>query len=244
MTIQSKPEPHRPRTAREFVYDEVTRAIATGELQPGARLNEKSLSEWLNVSRTPIRESLNALDADGFVELIPHHGAVVRTMDPEDLRDEYILRTAYESLAVERSVPRLPQSELDHLATVNTEMHRALEQGEISTFLRLNRTFHLGLYASCDSRRLLSLIESSWDREDTFRRCYYTSDDAVSAETHMHDELLEAYQRRDAARARDVVKESLLATGTLLADRLASRTEPSSGTRTGPSEQHTGVPTH
>lgn len=213
----------RHRTAREFVYDEVTRAIATGVLAPGAHLNEKSLSEWLNVSRTPIREALNALDADSFVEIVPHHGAVVRTMDPQDLRDEYILRAAYESLAVERSVPRLEPSELDRLSEVNDSMHVALESAEISTFLVLNRTFHLGLYSACDSPRLLTLIESSWDREDVFRRYYYTTDDAISAETHMHDDLLDAFRRRDAAHARDLVKESLLATGQSLAERLSSR---------------------
>jgi len=211
----------RHRTAREFVYDEVTRAIATGALAPGSRLNEQVLSDWLKVSRTPIREALNALDADSFVEIVPHHGAVVRSMDPQDLRDEYVLRAAYESLAVERSVPRIAEEELTRLGELHEHMSSALTEGEMSLFLSMNREFHLGLYGACDSPRLLSLISSSWDREDVFRRYYYVLDDAESTETHMHQDLLDAYRDRDATRASDLVKHSLLTTGQALADRLS-----------------------
>lgn len=216
-----EPGRSRHRTARQFAYDQIVEAITDGSLSPGARLNEQQLSEWLDISRTPIREALSALAGDGVVELIAHQGGVVRTLNPEDLRDEYVLRAALESLAVELSVPMVPDAELDQLVELNRSMDDALHNGQLREFLSMNRHLHLRLYSYCESPRLLALIESSWDREDIFRRHYYSHAGARDTETHMHDELLDAYRRRAAAEARELVKRSLLATGEALVHQIS-----------------------
>jgi DNA-binding GntR family transcriptional regulator len=205
------------------VYDSLTKAIGTGEIHPGERLSEQGLAEWLQVSRTPIREALAALASDGLIEVIPHKGAVVKTMHPDDIKEEYIVRAALESLAVELGVAQVPADVLDELDRLTDEMHELLRQDDVHGFLDRNRELHLRLYSFCGSARLLSLIESAWDKENFMRRFYYTLDHGPEEEEDMHHELLARYRRRDAAGARDLVKDSLLRTGAALAEQLRGR---------------------
>lgn len=212
--------PSRHKTAGEFAYDELTRAISTGKLKPGEHLGEKELSAWLNVSRTPVREALSRIANDGLIEVIPHRGAVVKAMDPADIWEEYVVRAALESLAVELSVPHVPDDVLADLTDETEQMHEALRNDKLHQFLDMNRDLHLRLYSYCDSPRLLGMIESAWDKENFLRRYYYSRDASRSDEEHMHNELLECYRTRDARRAAELVRNSLLETGISLAERL------------------------
>jgi DNA-binding GntR family transcriptional regulator len=208
--------PARHKTAKDFVVDAVTQALSEGRMKPGDRLNEKELSEWLQVSRTPVREALNILERDGLVQLIPHRGAVVRTITADEIRDEYTLRAALESMAVELAVPKVPDQVVRELRTLVENMHRP-GGDDVHDYLDMNKELHLRLYQFSGNRRLTSLIESSWDRENYFRRFYFQLSDGPDHEERMHMALVEACERRDAVAARDLVKNSLLEAAELLA---------------------------
>ncbi len=230
MILRSTPSPARHKTARDYVYDALTQAITDGNIQPGERLSEQELGDWLQVSRTPVREALAALAKDGLVELVAHRGAVVKTMNPEDIREEYVIRAALEGLAVELGVHHVPDDVLDELTVLSDEMHALLRSDDVQGFLDKNRELHLRLYSYCGSPRLVSLIESAWDKENFFRRFYYTLSDGPEEEEHMHHDLLDAYRRRDQHGAHQLMKDSLLRAGEALARQLAERRTPTSPT--------------
>jgi DNA-binding GntR family transcriptional regulator len=219
--FSAPPPPARHKTAKDYVCDSLTQAFSNGQLPPGSRLNEKDLSEWLNVSRTPIREALAALAKDGLIEVIPHRGAVVKAVTAEDIREEYTIRAALEGLAIELAVPHVPEEVLAELAALVDEMHDLLRAGDVPGFLECNRQMHLRLYSYCGSPRLLAMIESAWDKENFFRR-FYTLHEGPDEEEHMHRDLLDACRRRDSQGAHHLVKESLLTAAALLASRLVA----------------------
>lgn len=219
--------PPRHKTAKEYVYEALTQAFAEGRIPPGARLSEKELSEWLNVSRTPVREALAALEGDGLVEIVRHRGAVVKTITAEDIREEYTVRAALESLAVELAVPHVPDDVLTELSALVDEMHAPAAEDDLEGFLERNRLLHLRLYSFCGSQRLITMIESAWDKENYFRRFYYALSEGPEQEEHMHHELIQACKRRDAAAAHDLVKNSLLEAAELLARQFKGSENPS-----------------
>ena len=218
MDLESSERPARPPTAKDFVVDAITQALSEGRMKPGDRLSEKELSEWLKVSRTPVREALNLLESDGLVQLSPHRGAIVRTISAAEIREEYTLRAALESMAVELAVPKVPDEVLQELRQLVAKMHS--HHGEdVHDYLEMNKELHLRLYQYSGSRRLMSLIESSWDRENYFRRFYFQSSEGPEHEERMHLALVEACERRDAIGARDLVKDSLLEAAEVLANQ-------------------------
>jgi len=210
--------PPRHKTAKDYVYDALTQAFTEGRITPGSRLGEKELSEWLKVSRTPVREALAALEGDGLVEIVAHHGAVVRTITAEDIREGYTVRAALESLAVELAVPRVPDDVLAELSQLVDEMHAPEAVDDVQGFIERNRELHLRLYSFCGSQRLITMIESAWNREDYFRRFYYALSEGPEHEDHMHHDLIRACIRRDASAAHDLVKNSLLEAAEVLAE--------------------------
>ncbi len=95
---------HQP--LRSLVSDELRRLVVTGELPPGSRIVEDRLAERLGVSRNPVREALQALAAEGFVEILPRRGAVVAQITPEQAEDLFDVRTALEPLAARLAARR------------------------------------------------------------------------------------------------------------------------------------------
>ena len=91
-------------------YEQIRQAIVEGRYRAGQRLVEKNLGEEFQVSRTPVREALRALESEGLVVSLPNKGAVVRSLSAQDVYDIYDLRVRLELLAAERAA-RYPRPE-------------------------------------------------------------------------------------------------------------------------------------
>ncbi len=94
------------------VYDALRAAILHGELAPGTALRETALAEQFHVSRTPVREAIRRLEAEGLVRVEPRRGAVVSELALDELDEIYDIRSALETLAATRAVTRISAREL------------------------------------------------------------------------------------------------------------------------------------
>lgn len=215
----------RHATAKDYIYDAITTAIFEGRFAPGERLLEKDVSAWLQVSRTPVREALSALEGDGLVEIMPHRGAIVRRFGAQDIRDLYIVRAALESLATELAVAHGPDTLADDLDRIDASIRDAAVAGDIAQALELNRQFHMSLYEHCGSERLTNSIASAWRRAEYFRWHAYGTAEGTGHEADAHASLLAAVRERDGAAAGALVKHSLLTMGDRLATTLPSPLE-------------------
>ena len=111
----------------ELAYRKIRQAIIEGRYQPGQRLIEQRISEEFDLSRTPVRESLRRLDAEGLVIIERNRGAVVRPVAREEILDLYELRSRLEALAAERAAARATAEDLAELdeAIAEFEIGRA-----------------------------------------------------------------------------------------------------------------------
>lgn len=109
MAVSGLTAPQRSRTA----HDHVAFAILSGELSGGTRLLQTKLAAELDLSTTPLREALRDLAMEGLVVFDPHRGAVVRTLDIDEVREIYELRITLEPIMVRRVAERITAEQFD-----------------------------------------------------------------------------------------------------------------------------------
>lgn len=202
-------EAHR-QTSTAFAYGQLKRAILDGHLAPGARLREQELVDWLSVSRTPVREALRKLHAEGLVEILSYKGAMVRPLDADEVREEYILRAALEGMAAELAVQNLLPDDLQRLEELALHLEQALGAQNAEQYLKANFAFHSALYALSGSSSLMAGIDAAWEKDNMYRRVAYALPGGWDEELRFHRALIAACRSRDANEARRLVQRSCL----------------------------------
>ncbi|WP_440710484.1 GntR family transcriptional regulator [Herbiconiux sp. YIM B11900] len=160
-------------TKTEQAYDILRTKIMDGALQPGDRVVIDQLGREHGISSVPWRESLRRLEAEGWVDIIPNAGAVVKTYDAFAWARSIRLLSRIEGLATALSAPHLTDDDFAHAKDLNRQMGDALANFDTVRFGRLNRTFHEVLCSRCDDARLLDLVMSEWARMDVIRRAVH-----------------------------------------------------------------------
>jgi DNA-binding GntR family transcriptional regulator len=146
------------RNASVAATELIREAIIDGTLEPGQRLKEEELARELGISRTPIREALLMLQAEGLVDAIPNRGAMVRVHTSVDLEDLYQLRALLEGYAARRAATRITDEEIEVLRA-SCERFDALDsEKELREFVRENMVFHSTILDIAGSARLSSMV--------------------------------------------------------------------------------------
>lgn len=147
------PALHRPNLSDDLATA-LRESIVDGQLAAGQRVNEVRVAASLGVSRTPLREALAALAAEGALTCIPRRGFFVRELTPDEARDIYPIRAILDPAALTQS--GLPSQE--RLALLD-RLNRALASSEeVERAIELDDAWHLELYADCTNAALMELI--------------------------------------------------------------------------------------
>jgi DNA-binding GntR family transcriptional regulator len=193
--------------ATDTAYEAVRQMILSGEAEAGSRLGEAELAETLGLSRTPVREALQRLGADGLVDVLPHRGARVARWTRDDLAEIFELRSLLEPYAAARAA-RLGRDEavLAELGGHCAAMERAAADGDLARVAQLNSRFHAALIDASGNRRLPAMLTSVMHAPlilGTFRR--YDAE-AMARSMNHHRELVAALTARDPAWAESVMR--------------------------------------
>ncbi len=188
------------RAASARIADHLRDAILAGQIGPGERIRQEDVAERLGTSRLPVREALRILEAEGLTEHAANKGSRVPLLDPRELDVVYQMRERLEPLALTESLPHLSDSEIQELETIQ---ERIAADVDLSEFLVLDRAFHLGSYAGCDTEQLVSSVVRMWNSTQHYRRVFMTlgGPDRRWIVDHEHRLLLDAIKRRDAVDA-------------------------------------------
>lgn len=116
--------------------------IVEGRIAPGAKLNERALAEQLQVSRTPLREAIKTLAAEGLVELLPNRGAVAAQLSAQDVADTFEVIAGLEGQSGELAAQRITAPELAEIRALHYEMLAAHTRRDLPTYYRLNAQIH------------------------------------------------------------------------------------------------------
>jgi DNA-binding GntR family transcriptional regulator len=185
----SEDDPALP-TSTLRVREAIQHAIVTGALAPGERLRAEALAHRFGTSRTPVREALLSLEAEGLVAIAPHRGAVVRAFDAADLVELYELRAVIEPYAAARAAQRIDEATL---AELDVNCARAGACGDdVDEQIALNEAFHRLVIGAAGSPRLELAMRAVAGIPRAFRTVFWRDDAQRAQSLFCHRELVRA----------------------------------------------------
>ncbi len=186
--------PIERRSLHDELAERVRRMIVEGEIDAGARINERDLCERFGVSRTPLREALKVLAREGYVCLTPNRGATAATLTVEDLEEAFPVMGALEALAGELAGRNATDAQIAGIVELNERMRACHRSGDRPGYFALNEAIHLAL-AEASGNRTLEQMQRSLDGR--VRRGRYQAN--ISRERW--DEAMEEHEAMAAALA-------------------------------------------
>jgi DNA-binding GntR family transcriptional regulator len=201
-TTPLEPLPRRAML-RDQVAEQLQELIVTGVLAPGERLLENELAEQLGVSRNPVREALTLIAQRGWVDLRPHHGAVVHVPTPKEVADFFHLRRVLEGEAARLAAARVTPDDLATLRAIHTRGIAAVDGGDGAELARLNADFHAVISRAADNVMLGEVLDLLKDRLEWYFRPVAIARGRDSWDEHAA--ILAALESGDADLAAQVV---------------------------------------
>lgn len=178
--------------------------IQNGTLPPGSRLTETDIAARFEISRTPVREAIRKLEADGLVSHKPRAGAVVRQLTYPEIMELYEMRYVLEGTAARLAARSASSVEIEELASINADMAQDPEDGR--RMFDLNRQFHTTLIAAARNRFLVKSVRSI----DITMRILGPSTLQETARAREaieeHDQVIAALRNRDESTAETAMR--------------------------------------
>lgn len=199
-------------SAAERAYDRIREEIAAGTYTAGARLREEELSAALGMSRTPIREALRRLSAEGIIEFSTNRGAQVSAWTDEELNEIFDLRALLESYAAGRAAERMNDEDVEQLDQLADAMEAITSKGgPLGELAQLNNTFHQLLLSRSGSPQLVTLTQAIVHVPLVQRTFERYSGEHLRRSSLQHRELVDACRVRDGGWAEAVMRSHVLA---------------------------------
>jgi DNA-binding GntR family transcriptional regulator len=221
-----KPYRRNGRATSGSLHEYLRRLILDGAIPDGASISQVELAERLGVSRTPLREAMRMLQAEGIVQSEHNRRTHVTALDVGDIDTVYGSRVLLEATGVLVMVPLLDRSKINELAEAVQEMRKHASDPNTDTWARAHRRFHRALIPEA-GREFARTLSTYFDRAERFRRMFQTEEIAGGVRLQEeHEAILRACRKKDASKAASLVaRHSARAALTLMA-QIAPEREP------------------
>jgi len=200
--------------ARLGLHDQVAARLRTllieGRIAPGAKLNERELTALLHVSRTPLREAIKLLAAEGLVDLVPNRGAVAVKLTETDILHTFEVLAGLEAMSGEFAAQRITDDELTHIRAMHYEMLAAFTRRDLSNYYRLNALIHGAINAAAKNPVLAATYHGINARVQSLRFRTNQNETKWKRAVQEHERMVQALDARDGAAMRAVLVEHLL----------------------------------
>ncbi|MGP6174199.1 GntR family transcriptional regulator [Corynebacterium sp. A21] len=192
-------------TKNDYAYAQLRTLILTGQLKPGAPLQQGKLANDMGVSTTPLREAIRRLAAEGLVTLAAHRDARVSEVTQQEATDLYRIRLQLDPLAAELAAAERSEEELEGIIAAESQL-RPLAAGDGLEALLAHREYHRRIYRASHNDTLIDMLERLWDKADRYRLIglHHRGDSPADSDrvAREHHELVESIRAQDPPRAR------------------------------------------
>ncbi|MFH1805577.1 MAG: GntR family transcriptional regulator [Pseudomonadota bacterium] len=215
-----------PRFTRRTITDQVTEdlreRILSGDFLAGSQLRQDAIATEYNVSRIPVREALQRLDAEGLVTFQPHKGAIVATLSIQEIEELFEVRRLLECELLRHAVPKLTEDDIRAAADILDVYDDALRAGDVARWGDLNRQFHERLYQASERPKTLEIVRTIGNNTVRFIRAQLALTGAIDTAEREHHEILDACRAGDVDKAVDLLGRHIENSGKSLLDCLRS----------------------
>jgi DNA-binding GntR family transcriptional regulator len=196
-------------TKSEWAYEEVRQMILTGELEPGATINQEELAAKLEISVTPLREALRRLEGEGFASLSAHRTLTINELSAQNLDDIYALRLLLDPFAVSLATARMSNEQV----ALVSRLAKARPRGSPTDLLAANHEFHRAVYSASGNSLLTRALDQLWSSADRYRLALLSRGASIISRVDAeHLEIAEAVASRDAQAAEALMRKHVQTT--------------------------------
>ncbi len=205
MTMRSTTPPCTGKAPTNVCWTRSARAPCP----PGARLTETEIADRLAISRTPVREAIRRLEADGLVDHRPRTGAVVRQLSYPDVMELYEMRVVLEGTAARLAARGASEVEIEDLSAINADMAASAETDDAAAVYRLNQLFHTTLLNAARNRFLMKSVQAIQKTLLILGPSTLAEPDRVREALEEHRGILDALAARDGAAAEQRMRQHM-----------------------------------
>ncbi len=210
MDMAEIPGTIRRPTLHEEVVERIRDMIFDGDLKAGTRVPEKSLCQTFGISRTPLREALKVLAADGLITLQPNRGAWITKLTPEDVDELFPIMGSLEALSGELACRNATDEDVAEMRALHYEMALHHTRGDQPSYFRINQKIHEKIMEIAGNPTLLQVYQSLAQR---IRRARYLANASINrwdAAMQEHEAILDALAARDGEKLAVLLNDHLL----------------------------------
>lgn len=195
-------------SAKENAFNQLQQWIIDGTLRPEEKLNDTELAQALGVSRTPIRESLQLLEVQGFVEMFPGKATQVTTVRKEDIKDLLPPLAALQALSAELAIPNLDKKTIDNMEDANERFSHAIQTKDYFSALKIDEEFHQIIVDAANNPYITSMVANL--QAHVLRQFFHNSIVLTTHSIKEHATIIELLKKRDAAAVAQVMRDNWL----------------------------------
>lgn len=190
-------------TVSESVYLWIKNAIIQGVFKPGEHIAQESLTKKLGVSRTPVRDAMKRLEAEGLLIAKPHCGAVVFKMTKEHLTELYEVRILMEQYCASQTCIVASDEDLQRVEEINLRMANSIYS--LETFMDFDRQFHSLICQLSGYSNSLEILDSLWAKSDSFKSIFFSLEGRRSNTLTEHEQIAQALKARNIEAVKNAI---------------------------------------
>lgn len=194
----------------EFIYDSLKETIIMNEFKANQRINEKEIADRFHVSRTPVREAVLRLAAEGFVKIDSYRRAIVKEISFEELGEILQVLGALDCLAVGLALGQITPKEVMKLENITEKMEKVCALKSVEKFIELNASFHDELWKSVPNKFLVEILNFVRDKKERYsyaRLFAYKKPGFLEKSMKHHRALMRAIKARDKDKLQTLIVE-------------------------------------
>jgi DNA-binding GntR family transcriptional regulator len=216
MPIPINHEKPTRKSAKESAFSQLQQWIIDGTLLPGEKINDTELAQALGVSRTPVRESLQLLEAQGFVEMFPGKATQVTEVDRGSIKDLLPPLAALQALSAELAIQNLNKEILALLVSTNQRFAEAIHSKNYYSALKIDEQFHDIIVDAANNSYIKNIIESL---QAHVRRLFFHNSIILTEHSIQdHDTIISLMKTGDVVQLNTIMKNNWLRTIELFPD--------------------------
>ena len=195
------------KSLKEKVYEILKEMIISGKLKYNERIEEDALATSLEVSRTPVREAINKLEQEGWINIIPRRGMFVSNVSLKEINDIFQVRLNLEPIILQMGFSNIPLNECQRLKReFESFLDKELTKDEAKTLDELDNTLHLLILKSCNNNFIEKMMENVYEHNMRLRNQSVQSNDRRNEATKEHINLIDSILDGDLDKALELIK--------------------------------------
>ena len=183
------------------VYRILKKEIIKGSFKPGFKMLEAKIAEQMGISRTPVREALRELAAEGFVILNPNQGVIVRKISPECIKEILQIRSVLDGLTARLAAYVVTEKEIKELENCNIKMEILANQNDVLNFSEEDIAFHGFIASACKNNQLINLRKNISSQSVRYRFSSLRIPGRLQKSLNEHRKIIDAIKEKDPGRA-------------------------------------------